>query len=537
MPYNTSYNAREFIEQYDADAKSLKRLYRVRFSPTRRARLSALAYEWLDAMESIDFESLSASEKVDTMLLNRHLKREIRALAIEETREAQLSGLLPFSEAITQLEESRALMAPMNAAVAASIVDTISTMVRDTIESKSKELHLAGRAAERTDRLRETLKGWFEYYNGYDPAFTWWLAQPYKAADAALERYAKFLREELVDPKTIAGHPEGRESLLEDLAYEMIPYSPEELIEIGEREFAWCEGELIRASKELGFGEDWRTAQAYVKVMHPEPGKQTEVVRALALEAIDYVESRDLLTVPPLAKETWRMGMMPAEAQKTNPFFLGGEQIIVSFPTDTMTHEEKLMSMRGNNTPFSRATVQHELIPGHHMQGFMCARHKPYRRLFSTPFWIEGWTLYWELLLWNLGFPRTPEERIGMLFWRAHRAARIVFSLKFHLGLMSTEECVEMLVERVGHERATAEGEVRRSFNGNYPPLYQAAYMLGGLQMMAIRRDLVDSGRMTDKQFHDAVMHENEMPLSVLRAILLKEPIDLEFDPKWRFDD
>jgi uncharacterized protein (DUF885 family) len=317
----------------------------------------------------------------------------------------------------------------------------------------------------------------------------------------------------------------------------MIPYSPEELIEIGEREFAWCEGELIRASKELGFGEDWRTAQAYVKVMHPEPGKQTEVVRALALEAIDYVESRDLLTVPPLAKETWRMGMMPAEAQKTNPFFLGGEQIIVSFPTDTMTHEEKLMSMRGNNTPFSRATVQHELIPGHHMQGFMCARHKPYRRLFSTPFWIEGWTLYWELLLWNLGFPRTPEERIGMLFWRAHRAARIVFSLKFHLGLMSTEECVEMLVERVGHERATAEGEVRRSFNGNYPPLYQAAYMLGGLQMMAIRRDLVDSGRMTDKQFHDAVMHENEMPLSVLRAILLKEPIDLEFDPKWRFDD
>ena len=56
-----------------------------------------------------------------------------------------------------------------------------------------------------------------------------------------------------------------------------------------------------------------------------------------------------------------------------------------------MTHEAKMMSMRGNNIHFSRATVHHELIPGHHLQGYMTARHKTYRRLFSTPFSIEGW--------------------------------------------------------------------------------------------------------------------------------------------------
>jgi hypothetical protein len=50
----------------------------------------------------------------------------------------------------------------------------------------------------------------------------------------------------------------------------------------------------------------------------------------------------------------------------------------------------------------------------------MTGRHKVYRN-FDTPFWVEGNSLYWELLLWDMKFPRTPEERIGMLFWRMHR--------------------------------------------------------------------------------------------------------------------
>jgi uncharacterized protein (DUF885 family) len=57
------------------------------------------------------------------------------------------------------------------------------------------------------------------------------------------------------------------------------------------------------------------------------------------------------------------------------------------------------------------ATVFHELIPGHHLQGFMAARYKPYRSLFGTPFWTEGNALYWEMLFWDLNFPKTPENR------------------------------------------------------------------------------------------------------------------------------
>ncbi len=195
------------------------------------------------------------------------------------------------------------------------------------------------------------------------------------------------------------------------------------------------------------------------------------------------------------------------------------------------------MTLRGNNRYFARATVFHELIPGHRLQEYITERYRTHRRLFETPFWIEGWALYWEMQMWDLKFPRTPEERIGMLFWRMHRCARIIFSLKFHLEKMTAQECIDFLVDRVGHERENAAGEVRRSFEGGYSPLYQAAYMLGGLQLRALYRELVTGGKMTPRAFHDAVLQENSIPIEMVRASLTHQPLTRDYKSQWQFDD
>jgi uncharacterized protein (DUF885 family) len=193
------------------------------------------------------------------------------------------------------------------------------------------------------------------------------------------------------------------------------------------------------------------------------------------------------------------------------------------------------MSMRGNNIHFARATVHHELIPGHHLQGFMNARYNTHRSAFRTPFWGEGWALYWEMLLWDRGFPTTPENKVGMLFWRMHRAARIVFSLQFHLGKWTPQECIDFLVDRVGHERANAEAEVRRSFNGSYPPLYQLAYMMGGLQFKALHAELVGKGTMTDRQFHDTIITGGNLPVELVRARLTQTRLPREHQASWKY--
>jgi len=337
------------------------------------------------------------------------------------------------------------------------------------------------------------------------------------------------------DDTGITGDARGRVGLQHDLADELIPYSPEQLIALGYRELAWCEEEMKKASREMGFGDDWKRAVEKVKTMHPPPGGQPAAIREMLYEAVEYMRAHDLVTVPQIAAESLRMSMMTPERQRINPFFTGGAQITVSYPTDTMEYDARLESMRGNNIPFSHATAFHEMIPGHNLTGYMSARHAGYRAsLSTTPFFGEGWALYWELILYDKGFHDTPDERVGALFWRMHRAARIIFSLNFHLGAWSPQECIDFLVARVGHERDNATAEVRRSFQ-QAAPLYQAAYLLGGLQLRALRTELVDSGRITEKAFHDEILRHGSMPIAWLRVAVGNQKLTRDMRVEWKF--
>jgi hypothetical protein len=281
----------------------------------------------------------------------------------------------------------------------------------------------------------------------------------------------------------------------------------------------------------MGMGDDWKAALEKVKLMYVEPGKQPEVALSLAHEAEKFLDDHNLVTVPAVAHETWRMQMMPPAQQLVAPFFLGGETLLVAFPTSNMTYEQKMTTLRGNSLPFSHAVVFHELIPGHELQGYMAARYKSYRRAALT----EGWALHWELEMWDLGFHKTPEEKIGALFWHMHRCARIIFSLSFHLGKMTPKECIDFLVDRVGFERENAAGEVRRSFGGGYGPLYQAAYLLGGIQIYSLQKEIVGSGKMSPHQFHDTLLKENSIPIELIRAAMTGQKLTRDYKTQWRF--
>jgi uncharacterized protein (DUF885 family) len=582
---------RPIIEYYVADRGSLQRSFPVATSPARRERFRKFYSDALERIQKLNFDAMSQQGKVDYILFRNHLEHELRQLNIEEKQMSEIGPLVPFSKTIVDLEETRRRMEPMDSAKAAATLNGLKKEVEDTRRRVEAGLRpgespeairikktVAFRGVNALNSLRANLRNWYTFYSGYDPVFTWWAEQPYKELDEAITSYATFLGERVVglkpanmpaqgqtgprpaagpgagggqgaggpqrpsatmarpgDTSDIVGDPIGRDALISELQSEMIPYTPEELIAIANKEMAWCENEMKKASRDLGYGDDWKKALEHVKNLYVEPGKQPEMIRDLALEAIKFVDDHDLVTVPRLARDTWRMEMMTPERQLVSPFFLGGETILVSFPTNTMSHEQKMMSMRGNNIHFARATVFHELIPGHHLQGFMATRYKPYRALFSTPFWSEGNALYWELLLWDLKFPKTPENRIGMLFWRMHRCARIIFSLSFHLEKMTPQECIDFLVNRVGHERDNATAEVRRSFDGSYGPLYQIAYLVGGLQQYSLHHDLVDAGKLSNRQFNDALLHENRIPIEMIRAILINQKLTRDYRTNWRF--
>jgi hypothetical protein len=558
---------RDLVDRFSNDRAAILRFYTIPGSATRRARMHAFYGGWQNALAAVNFDGLSQEGRVDFVLLRTKVDYEDALVAREDRVQIQIGPLVPFGTDIVTLAENRQRLDFVKPDAAAKAVADIAVKVAaaNTAAGRGATVSpaIAVRAAQEVDTLAGALTQWFNFFNGYDPGFTAAVPKPYQDLSQALKTYAATLREKLgglppgagqlaaaggrgagpgapaptvrASEGPIVGDPIGREGLFEDLRGEMIAYTPEQLIAIGNKEAEWTTAEMKRASREMGFGDDWKKALEKVKSTYVPRGEQPALVRNLALQAIAFVKQKDLVTIPPLAEDMWRMTMMAPAQMRVNPYFLGGETIQVSYPTDTMSAEDSLMVMRGNGPHLSHATVFHELIPGHELQGFMAQRYNAHRRLFASPFVTEGWALYWEYVMWDQGFQVSPEDRIGALFWRMHRSARIVFSLNFHLGRWTPEQCVQYLVDQVGHDRFTAEGEVRRSFNGSYSPLYQVGYMMGALQIRALMKELVDSKKMTLKQFNDAFLHEGEMPIEMMRAALTGKPLTRNYNASWQF--
>ena len=75
------------------------------------------------------------------------------------------------------------------------------------------------------------------------------------------------------------------------------------------------------------------------------------------------------------------------------------------------------------------------------------------------------------------------------------------------------------------------EAMVKRYINGSYSPLYQAAYMIGGLQLRALHHEIVGGGHMTEHAFHDAVLTHGPVPIALIRARLLDETLTRDWKP------
>lgn len=547
LPVLNAQSTTEIITHFQADRGALDRLYSVQPSNEYFDRFEQFYRDQKDKLESIQFNDLTHAEQVDYLLFQNSLERSLYFLREERKQYERIADYLPSPEEIMQFIELRRRG---NTLEGQKVAEWMNNWYHET-KRKKNEMETADPLprydaiylSEAIEALKEAIEEAYSFYYGYSPDFNWWVESPFSMVDDALEKYKKMAAEhydsekEAVDESGIAGNPIGEEEINRRLAFEMISYTPEELIEIANEQYEWTHREMLKASNELGFGDDWKEALEYVKTTYVPPGEQPELVQELADEAVDFLEERDLVTIPELAKETWRMLMLSPEWQRIAPFFLGGEVVRIAYPTNTMTHDEKMMSIRGNNPHFSKAVVHHELIPGHHLQQFMNQRYETHRRMFRTPFWGEGWALYWEFVLWDKGFANSAEDKIGMLYWRKHRAARIVFSLNYHLGNWSPQQSIDYLVDNVGHEYANAEAEVRRSFEGNYDPLYQIAYMVGAMQLYSLRLDLVESGEMTEKEFHDSILQNNSIPIAMVKALLTGHELTPDFQSDWKFGD
>ena len=217
---------------------------------------------------------------------------------------------------LVELCERRQKVVPTGGKDAAQMLSesaTAMSKLRSKIISGKLERRIsrfnAYRTVQATEELRSRMEEWYSFYSSYDQLFDWWVGRKWESFPNKMQDLVAAIREHLIGIKpdegdAILGQPSGRESILADLESDVIAYPPEEIIKIGEKEYSWCEKEMIKASRELGYGDDWRKALEHVKNMYVEPGQQTYMVHELSAEAVEYVTKHDMVTIPEIANET-----------------------------------------------------------------------------------------------------------------------------------------------------------------------------------------------------------------------------------------
>ncbi|MFL6520116.1 MAG: DUF885 domain-containing protein [Chthoniobacterales bacterium] len=176
-----------------------------------------------------------------------------------------------------------------------------------------------------------------------------------------------------------------------------------------------------------------------------------------------------------------------------------------------------------------RPILGHEGIPGHFMQ-LSIANHlqDEVRRQHGDGVFVEGWALYGEEMLMRTGlYPDNSAAEGQILRLSRYRSARIGVDVNLHTGKWTFEQAVQYFMEAGGLDREAAEGEAAGAASS---PTQKISYIVGKWQIMNLL------GRYRDKagadfrlgQFHDDLIKNGSLPLSIIEWILLDDPTSIE---------
>jgi uncharacterized protein (DUF885 family) len=176
-----------------------------------------------------------------------------------------------------------------------------------------------------------------------------------------------------------------------------------------------------------------------------------------------------------------------------------------------------------------RPILGHEGIPGHFLQ-ISIANHLPneIRRHHDDTVFIEGWALYGEEMLMRQGlYPPDSATAGQVLRLSRYRAARIGVDVNLHTGRWNFDQAVDYFMEGGGLDREAATGEAAGAASD---PTQKISYMTGKWQIMRLLGRYRDAKGASFRlgQFHDELIANGSLPLSVIQWIMLDDPSDLE---------
>ena len=343
-----------------------------------------------------------------------------------------------------------------------------------------------------------------------------------KRAGDALDAYAAWLRDDLMRRArgTFAIGRDAFDGLLRDR--ELLPHDAGTLRQFGEELYRETESRLAEEARGLGEA-DWRDAVARLKADHPseeqlvavydaEMRRSREATAVAALATFPQGEDLVVEAMPDFARPTLPYAAYvpaaPFERARRGRFW-------VTLPAAGELEATRRERLLGHPRAGIAVIACHEGYPGHHLQLSRSADHpSPARKALRSNVFVEGWGLYVEELMSELGYldvPQTGLLRLVHLLWRA---ARVAVDVGLSTGEWNFEQAVRFMVDGPKLERPNAVAEVRRY---TLAPLQPSSYALGRQAILDLRaRAKVKGWGM--RAFHDRLLAAGSLPPALLAA-------------------
>ena len=339
----------------------------------------------------------------------------------------------------------------------------------------------------------------------------------------AYRRLGEFLKTEyLPNARKVAGLsgvPGGKEMYLHLVrSNTTTELTPDELLDIGLAELKRIEGEMEKTKKAAGFSGSLKEFREFLKTdarfkFADEAQMRAEFtrVRDAVLEQLDKAFS-----TRPRAQLTFRFH---------EPFVAPDRPAAEYAPGSGDGRRAGTVFLNSFDLPSrptytSEALQLHEGLPGHHLQTQYAASNTAlprFRRFGHETAFVEGWALYAESLGAEFGLYSDPHQKFGALSFDSWRASRLVVDIGMHWLSWPRETAVEFLMAHTTLSRAEAEEEVDRYIA---IPGQALAYKIGERSILDLRERAKSAlGEKFDlKRFHDAILRDGAMPLSILEA-------------------
>ena len=337
----------------------------------------------------------------------------------------------------------------------------------------------------------------------------------------ALRKLAKFVREDYM-PR--ARTSDGLDALPEgDKFYRFMvkvqtttDMTPDAIHELGLKEVKRIQGKLLAAGETVGFKGSMKNLQPWLR-SNPENFPFTSGDQVLA-----YLNRIHARIVPQLPRLFGRFPKARFEIRLTDPAIAASAPAQWYPPADDGSRpgifaipvvDPKQRSIFG-----LASLLAHEGMPGHHFDGGIKLENKvpEFRRKFWVNAFGEGWGLYAEYLGHDLGLYDEPLALMGRYFDELYRAGRLVMDTGIHSKGWSRERAIQFFTEECGF---TEEGATREVLRYMAWPGQALGYKIGELTILDIRAKAEQrlGSRFDIRAFHDAVLEEGHLPLSMLR--------------------